>query len=318
MSEVAIILRLHRFRGQERFSSIERERAQSGRIQEWLVRATGSQRQLIGNEPIVEWERALRRSRSHGLGGCRCFRWIRASVKEKGKSFMATNKHEFRTAIFDDGTCAVLRAAPNKPHLLEVIATFHDAARARDYIRLESNSSDEHPAKRPVKKQAAAAKPKRASKAQPKQAAAAKPTLATQTKSAPAAAAKPKQATPVKREQAVAGKLKPASAARTGTAGTGVSDRQEAVLKALRSLMDKKHRVEATGAHLAKASSIPAGSLHSVLVSLEKKGLIRTERQGSAKLRAIYEVLQASPKSARTALNGVVRGKAAHAGTVAH
>jgi hypothetical protein len=45
---------------------------------------------------------------------------------------------EFRTAIFDDGTCAVLRAAPNK----EVIANFHNAARARDYIRLESNSSD--------------------------------------------------------------------------------------------------------------------------------------------------------------------------------
>jgi hypothetical protein len=71
---------------------------------------------------------------------------------------------EFRTAIFDDGTCAVLRAAPSKPHLLEVIASFHDAARARDYIRSESNSSDQHPAKRPVKKQAAAAKPKRASR----------------------------------------------------------------------------------------------------------------------------------------------------------
>jgi uncharacterized membrane protein len=198
-----------------------------------------------------------------------------------------------------------------------VIASFHDAARARDYIRSESNSSDQHPAKRPVKKQAAAAQPKRAARAQPKHAAAAKPTPATQTKSAPAAAAKPKQAAPVKREQPVAAKRKPASRAKTETAGNGVSGRQEAVLKALRSLMDKKHRVEATGADLAKASSTPAGSLHSVLVSLEKKGLIRTERQGSAKLRAIYEVVQASPKSARV-LNGVVRGKAAQAGTTTH
>jgi len=231
---------------------------------------------------------------------------------------MATSKHEFRTAIFDDGTCAVLRAAPNKPHLLEVIATFHDAARARDYIRLESNSPDDHPAKRPVRTQAAAAQPKRASRPQPKQAAAAKPTHATQVKSTPAAAAKPKQATPVKREQAVAEKGKPASAAKTETASTGISDRQEAVLKALRSLMDKKHRVEVTKAELAKAASVPSGSLHHIFVSLEKRGLIRTERQGSTKLRAIYEVLQASPKSARTTLNGVVRGKAAQAGTTAH
>ncbi len=237
---------------------------------------------------------------------------------------MATNNHEFRTAIFEDGTCAVLRAASNKPHLLEVIAIFHDAARARAYIRLESNPSGEHQAKEPVKKQAAAAQPKRATKPQPKQAAAAKPAHTSEVKPAPAASAKPKQETkpkqsvPVKREPAIAAIRKPAAAAKTETAATGVSDRQEAVLKALRSLMDKKHRVEVTGAGLAEASSIPAGSLHSVLVSLEKKGLIRTERQGSAKLRAIYEVLQASPKGARTILNGVVRGKAAHARTAAH
>jgi DNA-binding MarR family transcriptional regulator len=231
---------------------------------------------------------------------------------------MASHTHELKIASFEDGTCAVLRAAPNKPHLLEVIATFHNAARARDYIRLESNPSDGHQAKQPVKKQAGAAMPKRAARAQPKQAAAAKAAHATQTKSAPAATAKPKQATPVKREQAVAAKPKPASAAKTETAADGISARQEAVLKALRSLMDKKHRVEATGADLAKASSTPAGSLHSVLVSLEKKGLIRTERPGSAKLRAIYEVLQASPKSARTILNGVVRAKAAQAGTTTH
>ncbi len=193
-----------------------------------------------------------------------------------------------------------------------------NAARARDYVRSESKPSDEHPAKRAVRKQAAAAQPKRASKPQPKQAAAAKPTHATQVKSTPAAAAKARQATPVKREQSVAAKLKPASAAKTETAATGISDRQEAVLKALRSLMDKKRRVEVTKAELAKAASVPSGSLHHIFVSLEKRGLIRTERQGSAKLRAIYEVLQASPKSARTTLNGVVRAKAVQAGTATH
>jgi DNA-binding transcriptional ArsR family regulator len=227
-------------------------------------------------------------------------------------------KHELKIARFEDGTCAVLSAAPNKPHLLEVIATFQDAARARAYIRLECNSSDEHPAKRPVRMQSAAAQPKRATRAQPKRAAAAKPTHTTAAKPVPAAAAKPKQATPVKREQSVAAKRKPASTAKTETARNGVSGRQEAVLKALRSLMDKKHRVEVTKAELAKAASVPSGSLHYIFVSLEKRGLIRTERQGSSKLRAIYEVVQAPPKSARTALNGVVRGKAAQAGTAAH
>jgi hypothetical protein len=240
-------------------------------------------------------------------------------VKErKGNSLMAPHEHEVKLATFEDGTCAVLRADPAKPRLMEVIATFYDLALARDYVRSESNSFEEHQAKRPVKKQAAATQPKRASKAQPKRAAAAKSTHTSEAKPAPAAAAKPKQATAVKREQAVAAKGKPDSTAKTEAAATGVSDRQEAVLKALRSLMDKKNRVEVTKAELAKAASVPSGSLHYIFVSLEKRGLIRTERQGTVKLRAIYEVLQTSPKSAPTTLNGVVRGKAAPVGTAAH
>jgi hypothetical protein len=222
---------------------------------------------------------------------------------------MATNKHEFRTAVFDDGTYAVLRAAPNKPHLLEVIATFHDAARARDYLRSGSKTSDEHRAKRSVKKPAVAAKPKRASKPQPKQAAAAKPTPASRAKSTPVAAAKPRQTSRAKR--------RPASADKPETAGSGVSHRQQAVLKTLRSLMDKKNRVEATKAQLAKASSVPSGSLHSVLVSLEKKGRIRTERQGSPKFSAIYQVLDASRNSPRP-INGVAHGKEAMAKAIAY
>jgi uncharacterized membrane protein len=197
----------------------------------------------------------------------------------------SSSKHEFRTAVFEDGTHAVLRADPTKPRLMEVIATFHDAARARDYVRFENGSSDGHQQKRPVIKQAPAAKPKQASKAKPK--------LASAVKSRQATEAKPKRV------------------------ATDISERQQAVLKALRTLMDKKNLVEVRGAELAKASSIPFGSLHSVLVSLEKKGLIRTERQGSAQFRAIYEVLETSRKSTRT-LNGVVHDKEAHAKTVAH
>ena len=73
--------------------------------------------------------------------------------------------------------------------------------------------------------------------------------------------------------------------------------------------MDKKNLVEVPSAELAKASSIPLGSLHSVLASLEKslekKSMIRTERPGSAKFRAIYEVLGAPRKSAPS-INGAV------------
>jgi sugar-specific transcriptional regulator TrmB len=76
--------------------------------------------------------------------------------------------------------------------------------------------------------------------------------------------------------------------------------------------MDKQHRVEAKTAELAKASAVPLGSLHSILVSLEKKHMIKTERQGSPKNPAIYQVLEASRKAAGT-LNGVVHSKAPQA-----
>ncbi len=207
--------------------------------------------------------------------------------QRKGSILMTSNKVELKTAIFEDGTCAVLRADASAPHLLEVIATFHDAARARDYVRLESGSSDKHGEKVPVKIQASAEKPKQASSA----------------KSAQAAVEKPRPAAAVK--------AKVVSAAKPQAVPSDLSDRQQAVLNALRSVMDKKNFVEVKGAELAKVSSIPSGSLHSVLVSLEKKGLIRTERQGSAKFRAIYEVLDTRKKNAR-AVNGAAHHREAH------
>jgi DNA-binding MarR family transcriptional regulator len=91
----------------------------------------------------------------------------------------------------------------------------------------------------------------------------------------------------------------------------GFSDRQMAVLRALRSLKDKKNRVEVPVAKIAQTSSVPLGSVHSILASLEKKHMIKTERQGSPKASAIYEVLPASPKSTRS-LNGGSHRKVPH------
>jgi hypothetical protein len=216
---------------------------------------------------------------------------------------MASNKHEHKTAIFEDGTHAVLRFDPTHAHRMELIAIFYEAAHAQDYLRLRALAGEHQENKLHSVKQAARRAPKRASldKPAPTSKAKSKPLPAATNK--PAAEAKPKRAP---RTQA-----KPASAPKTET-GTGVSERQAAVLKGLRSLMDKQHRVEAKTAELAKASSVPLGSLHSVLVSLEKKHMIKTERQGSPKHSAIYQVLETSPKSTRT-LNGVVHAKAPHA-----
>src|SRR5712675_1009957 len=153
---------------------------------------------------------------------------------------MASKKHEFKTATFEDGSCVVLRVDPSQPHIMEVVASFYDAARARDYARFENGEQGEHQEDAPIEE--------------------------------PASKAKPQASEPIK------------------YSATDVSERQLAVLDALRSLMDNKNLVEVRSAELAKASSIPLGSLHSVLASLEKKNMITTERQGTAKLRAIYEV----------------------------
>jgi DNA-binding MarR family transcriptional regulator len=191
---------------------------------------------------------------------------------------MTSKKHEFKTAIFDDGICAVLRSDTAQPHLMEVIATFYDTARARDYAKFENSQQEEHREETPVSKARAsgASAPKaRASRA---------PTVKAKAKAE--------------------------------TSAADVSERQQAVLNALRSMMDKKNLVEVRAAELAKASSIPLGSLHSVLASLEKKKMIRTERQGSAKFRAVYEVLGSARKSTRS-INGAVHHTDAHSsGTV--
>jgi hypothetical protein len=71
-----------------------------------------------------------------------------------------------------------------------------------------------------------------------------------------------------------------------------LSARQSAVLAALRAKMDANKQVEAKAAVLAEAANVPLGSLHSILQSLEKKGLIKNTRAGSARAPAVYQVLQ--------------------------
>jgi hypothetical protein len=71
-----------------------------------------------------------------------------------------------------------------------------------------------------------------------------------------------------------------------------LSARQSGVLGALRAKMDANKQVEAKAAVLAEAAKVPLGSLHSILQSLEKKGLIKATRAGSARTTAAYQVLQ--------------------------
>jgi hypothetical protein len=186
---------------------------------------------------------------------------------------------------------------------MELIAIFYQAAHAQGYVRLHVPAERHQEKKQRTVTQATKRAPKRTSPAKPAQ--------APKAKSKPLPAAAPKLASEVRSKGAPRAHVKPAKAAKTEN-GAGISERQAAVLKGLRSLMDKQYRVEAKTAELAKASTVPLGSLHSILVSLEKKHMIKTERQGSPKNPAIYQVLEASRKTTGT-LNGVVHGKAAAA-----
>jgi hypothetical protein len=159
----------------------------------------------------------------------------------------------FRTVELETGTFAVVRNDASKPLVLEVVATFYDPARAEDYAQQQNAQSS-------------AQEPDIAPKAEPE--AAPKANLKSSPKPAPKKKA-------VEQE----------------TAPSDLTDRQNAVLGALRVLMDDGRLVEAKAAALADAAKVPLGSLHSILQSLEKKALIRTARSGSARNPAVYQVL---------------------------
>jgi hypothetical protein len=218
---------------------------------------------------------------------------------------MTANTYELKVASFEDGTHVVLRADPAKPRHMEVIATFYDAAHAHDYVRLHGAPSEGRrvekrhtvqEATKRVPKQTSAPKAAPAARVKSKPLSAASPRLTSEVKPKQAAEVQVEPAPVAKAKQAAAPQVKPVSGAKPQTGTAEMSERQTAVLKALRTLMDKQNRVEVKTAELAKASTVPLGSVHSILVSLEKKQLIRTERQGSPKFSAIYEVLEISQK----------------------
>ncbi len=74
-------------------------------------------------------------------------------------------------------------------------------------------------------------------------------------------------------------------------AGSDLTERQSAVLEALRAKANDENVVEISVAALAEASGVPLGTIHSVLQSLEKKQKILTTRTGSARAPAAYQVL---------------------------
>ena len=151
---------------------------------------------------------------------------------------MSSNSQPLKTAAFEDGTVAVVRTDPSRPNIMEILAIFYDASRARDYIDLESKRSSEQPEVAPP-------------------------------------------AIPTKH---VAKSYN--HAARPQSDASGLSERQKAVLGALRTKMDS-NKV----AVLATTANRPLGSLHSVLQSLEKKQFIKTVRSGSARVTAAYQIL---------------------------
>jgi len=58
---------------------------------------------------------------------------------------MAMSNKRFRTVKFEDGSVVVVQSDPSTPRLLEVVARFSDASRARNYADAENNRSDERP-----------------------------------------------------------------------------------------------------------------------------------------------------------------------------
>jgi hypothetical protein len=160
---------------------------------------------------------------------------------------MGSNRKTFKTVVLEDGACAVVRTDPSEPSILQVVAVFYDAVRARKYADMENSEFFEAPRIEP-------------------------PT-------------KPQ----VKRT---------ATPAEDGKAANGtrpeLTERQSAVLEALRAKADDDNLVEIKGADLAEAASIPLGSIHSVIQSLEKKKCILTTRPGSSHAPAVYQVLSAA------------------------
>ena len=167
-----------------------------------------------------------------------------------------TSKNEtLKVVALEDGSSAVVKIDPANPRLLEVVATFYDAARAQQYAQPTGVEKPE-PVARVSAQMTGFQKPEPVAKIpQPKL---------------------PKASNGQK--------------AQANGAALDLSARQSAVLNVLRLKMDENKKVEAKAADLAEAAQIPLGSLHSVLGSLEKKQLIVNTRPGTPRAPAVYQV----------------------------
>jgi hypothetical protein len=58
---------------------------------------------------------------------------------------MGSKRTTFKIVALEDGTFAVVRTDPSKPRMLEVVAIFYDAARARKYAEMENSQFVELP-----------------------------------------------------------------------------------------------------------------------------------------------------------------------------
>jgi DNA-binding MarR family transcriptional regulator len=61
---------------------------------------------------------------------------------------MASKTEMFKTVTFEEGTSAVVRTDPRQPSQMVVIATFYDAARAREYANAENAQAEVHDEKK--------------------------------------------------------------------------------------------------------------------------------------------------------------------------
>jgi hypothetical protein len=52
---------------------------------------------------------------------------------------MGRDRKTFKTVALEDGAFAVVRTDPSRPRMLEVVAMFYDAARARKYADMENS-----------------------------------------------------------------------------------------------------------------------------------------------------------------------------------
>ena len=156
---------------------------------------------------------------------------------------MGSRSDVFSTIFLDDTTWAVVQTDPGRPRILEIVATFYDEKRARDYAGWQNGQADDLHA------------------------------LAERTEPSHAPFSAPQ-----KNHRSV-------------PEAQELSPRQSAVLQALHDNLDESRQVAMRAAALAGAAKIPLGSLHSVLGSLEKKGLIELKRAGSARSPAVYKVL---------------------------